>query len=42
MKEGRHRLRQGGNTNWLWQKQVDIHGAARKVLDEWISVVNSK
>jgi len=26
----------------VWQKQVDIHGAARKVLDEWIRVVNSK
>jgi len=26
----------------VWQKKVDIHGAARKVLDEWIRVVNSK
>jgi len=26
----------------VWQKQVDIHGAARKVLDEWIRVVNSR
>lgn len=26
----------------VWQKQVDIHGAARKVLDGWIRVVNSK